>query len=144
VAVALEEQQRIVGKAQREERPVGAAATEHLDLEAVAAAEVQAIPSLRRLACAHLGEHRAVGLDPLDSASTAPPLALVPSRRALTTRVSLTTSRSPSRSSAGRSRKTRSRGAVPVPSSRREALRSAAGCCAISSGGSAKSKSPSV
>ena len=32
----------------------------------------------------------------------------------------------------------------PRPSSRREALRSGAGCCAISSGGSAKSKSASV
>ena len=37
-----------------------------------------------------------------------------------------------------------STGAGPVPSSRREPLRSAAGCWAISSGGRAKSKSPRV
>src|SRR5512140_3779297 len=38
----------------------------------------------------------------------------------------------------------RSTGCDPLPSSRREALRSAAGCWAISSGGRAKSKSPRV
>jgi hypothetical protein len=38
--------------------------------------------------------------------------------------------------SAGRSRNARSAGCAPVPSSKRDALRSGAGCCAISSGGS--------
>ena len=79
------------------------------------------------------------------SASTAPPLAFSPNSRALMTRVSLKTSRSPGCSSAGRSRKTRShrqrgRGRRAAAS----ALRSAAGCWAISSGGSSKSKSARV
>ena len=79
------------------------------------------------------------------SASTAPPLALTPNRRALITRVSLKTSRSPARSSVGQVAEVRGRrGVGAVPSSRRDALRSAAGCCAISSGGSSKSKSLSV
>src|SRR4051794_13449732 len=75
------------------------------------------------------------------SASTAPPLALTPSSRALITAVSLTTSRSPACSRSGRSRTWRSRAGSARASSRRAALRSAAGCWAISSRGSAKSKS---
>ena len=76
------------------------------------------------------------------SASTAPPLALTPNRRALITAVSLKTSRSPARSSVGQVADVAvARAARRAPSSRREALRSAAGCWAISSRGSAKSKS---
>src|SRR6218665_21442 len=75
------------------------------------------------------------------SASTAPPLALAPNSRALMTLVLLNTSRSPASSRSGSSRNTRSTGASARPSSSREALRSAAGCWAISSGGSSKSKS---
>src|SRR5438876_381789 len=49
-----------------------------------------------------------------------------------------------SSSASGSSRKIRSTGTSAVPSSRRDELRSAAGCCAISSRGRSKSKSLSV
>jgi hypothetical protein len=66
VAVPLEQDQRIVGKAQREERSVGAAASEHLDLETFAGAQADATARLRRLARAQLREDAVVRLDPLD------------------------------------------------------------------------------
>ena len=65
--------------------------------------------------------------------SSLPPVGFSPNRRALMTLVSLKTSRSPGDNSAGSSRNTRSTAGSVRPSSRREALRSAAGCCAISS-----------
>lgn len=77
--------------------------------------------------------------------SSCPPLAFSPKRRAFTTCVSLNTSRSPAFNKPGNSRKIRSTGCKGSrASSRREPLRSAAGCWAINSGGSWKSKSLSV
>src|SRR4249919_867682 len=75
--------------------------------------------------------------------STRPPLSLAPYRRAGTTRVSLNTSRSPARSSPGKSRMPRSsKGAgAGGTTSNRLAERSGSGSCAISSGGSSKWKS---
>ena len=64
-----------------------------------------------------------------------------PNSRAGSTRVSLKTTRSEARSSAGNSPKTVSRSSSPCICNIRDAARSAGGCCAISSGGSGKSKS---
>src|SRR6185312_7827551 len=75
--------------------------------------------------------------------STAPPVSLRPCSRAGSTRVSLNTSKSPGRSISGSSRNMRScrEGACTSSSSMRLAERSSNGACAISSGGSSKSKS---
>jgi hypothetical protein len=59
-------------------------------------------------------------------------------------RVSLKTSRSPALQQRGQVAKRAVHRQWPRPSSRREALRSGAGCWAISSGGRSKSKSASV
>ncbi len=75
--------------------------------------------------------------------STVPPVLLRPYNRAGSTRVSLNTSRSPGRRKLGSSRNMRScRDCAGTSSnSSRLAERSGSGACAISSGGSSKSKS---
>ena len=73
--------------------------------------------------------------------SSLPPLAFCPYSRALTTLVSLNTSKSPGVNRSDRSVNCRSTKTLARASSRREPLRVAGGCWATSSGGRVKSKS---
>src|SRR5471032_776364 len=77
------------------------------------------------------------------SASILPPLSLTPKKRALSTRVSFITSRSPACSRPTMSANWRSISCTPSRCRRREALRSGSGNCAMRSGGKLKSKSES-
>ena len=94
MAVARQQGQRLVGKGELEQRAVGAGPAAHLDIERVG--EADAAARLRRLAGAQVRLHQPVRRR---SARPAPRprrrCALTPNRRALTTWVSLTTSRSP-------------------------------------------------
>ena len=67
------------------------------------------------------------------STSIRPPVSLTPKSRALTTRVSLNTSTSPAERNCGRSEKAWSETPPCERRSRRLAVRSGAGCCAMSS-----------
>ncbi|KAF4277039.1 hypothetical protein CNMCM8686_001561 [Aspergillus fumigatus] len=80
---------------------------------------------------------RSVSVMRSTSTSTLPPVILWPARRALMTRVSLNTSRSPGRNSPSRSANWRSCSwLAPSRCSSRLPVRWAAGVCAMSSGGS--------
>ena len=97
MAMALEQRQRIGAEAQAVQTVVGAAAADHLHIESGAAAvRVAAAARPRRFAGTQWASTSFVsGSSRSTSTSTAPPLSLPPCRRALITRVSLKTSRSP-------------------------------------------------
>ena len=132
VAVRLQQFERVGRKAQVEQRVVGPGAAQHLGVERVGEAHAAARPSATcSRAAAPAPRCPAARVRP--APRTAPPLAFSPSSRALITRVSLNTSRSPGAKQRRQVASKRwSTGVRARPSSRRDALRSAAGCCAIS------------
>ena len=145
MTVALEQLERIVGKAQLEQRAVGAAAARTSASKPSPLPRRRRLPGFGDLLARSCASTRRSGPIRSTRTSTAPPLAFAPSRRALIDAGVV----DDEQVAVAQQPRQIAEDAVDallrrVPSSSREPLRSAAGCCAISSGGSAKSKSLSV
>jgi hypothetical protein len=141
MAVGVQQGQRVGGQAQVEQRPIGAGPTQHFGVEGAGQAQPAALA--RRLAGPQVGQHLVARQQPLDQQLDRTACRLLAEQPRLDDAGVVEDQQVAGDSSEGSSRNGRSTGSGPRPSSSaRRCVR--AGCCAISSGGSTKSKSSTV